>query len=60
MATDQTSNQVLILYRNHLGVQNEGRVRMFKPGGFDSVPECCLKPSSLDDFVMGPGFRVIL
>ena len=46
MATDQKSNQVLILYRNHLGVQNEGRVRMFKPGGFDSVPECCLKPSS--------------
>ena len=48
MATDQKSNQVLILYRNHLGVQNEGRARMFTPGGFDSVPECCLKPSSLD------------
>ena len=43
-----------------MAVQNEGGVRMFKPGGFDSVPECCLKPSSLDDFVMGPGFRLIL
>ena len=42
MATDQKGNQVLILYRNHLGVQNDGRGRKFKPGGLDSVPDCCL------------------
>ncbi len=29
--------QVLILYRKHPGVQNEGRVSMFKPRGLDPV-----------------------
>ena len=55
MATDQKGNQVLILYRNHLGVQNDGRGRKFKPGGLDSVPDCCLK---LQVWIFNPEFWV--